>query len=149
MLSRLNNFMKKFNVLLFFGIFLTIIFISFNFYNPEEEVYLSVEIICPNSLNYEKELVVNINAITKNEYIEAITLGLLQDNISVDQINLKRSIYKFDEIFFEDILFKINKNEISKDKKVTISINVRDKYGFESKKYCVYKSFELTNKPNE
>lgn len=149
MLSRLNNFMNKFNVLFFFGIILTTIYISFNFYDPEEEVDLSVEVICPNSLKYEKEQVVNINAITKNEYIEAITLGLLQDNIRVDQINLLRSSYNFDEIFFEDILFRINKNEISKDKKVTISINVRDKYGFESKKYCVYKSFELTNKPNE
>lgn len=149
MLSRLNNFMNKFNVLFFFGIILTTIYISFNFYDPEEEVDLSVEVICPNSLKYEKELVLNINAITKNEYIEAITLGLLQDNIRVDQINLLRSSYNFDEIFFEDILFIINKNEISKDKKVTISINVRDKYGFESKKYCVYKSLELTNKPNE
>lgn len=140
---------KKYYLVIFFGIIAIVIYISFNFYKPDKSNSLDLQIECPKSLSYEKELILTLNARTKNEYIEAIILGVLQDNISIDKITIKRSIYKLNEVFNRDVFFNISKEEIDINKRITISVNVRDKYGFESKKYCIYDSFELINKPNE
>jgi len=43
----------------------------------------------------------------------------------------------------------IGENQISNNARVVISTIVRDKYGSESKKLCIYYDFVLINNPNE
>ena len=53
------------------------------------------------------------------------------------------------DFFNKDIAFRISENKVEKDKRLTVSTFVRDKYGFESYKHCIYEFFELINNPNE
>ena len=141
--------MKKYNLILFFVIITSIVYISLNFYESNRESNIDLDIWCPKILSYEKDLVISINATTKNEYLEAINLGLQQDNIRLDKLTIERSTYKLEKIFNKDVAFRISKNSVEKEKRLTVSVFVRDKYGFDSTKQCTYESFELLNNPNE
>lgn len=140
---------KKFNLLLFFVITVLIVYVSLNFYESDRESNIDLEMQCPKILSYEKDLVLNVNVTTKNEYLETVELGLQQENIRLDNLTIQRSTYKLEKNFNKDIAFRIIENKVEKDKRLTVSTFARDKYGFESYKHCIYESFELINNPNE
>lgn len=140
---------KMVKILVFIGTLSTIIYLSFNFYQPENKNTMEMNLICPKYLSYEKVEVLNINASTSSDYLESITISFKQDNTQLDLISIRRFEYKLENIFFEDVEFSLKENEVNKNSRLLISIIARDKYGYESKKYCIYKSFELINNPNE
>lgn len=140
---------KIVKVLVFIGTLTTIIYLSFNFYQPDIKNTMEMNLICPNFLSYEKDSVLNINASTSSEYLESITIALKQDNTQLDLLSIRQYEYKLENIFFEDVVLSLKENEVNKNSRLVISIIARDKYGYESKKYCIYKSFELINNPNE
>jgi hypothetical protein len=140
---------KKFKFIVFFVITILIVYVSLNFYESDRESNIDLEMRCPKILSYEKDLVLNINVTTKNEYLEAVELGLQQENILLDYLKIQRSTYKLEKNFNKNIAFRISENKVEKDKKLTVSTFARDKYGFESYKHCIYESFELINNPNE
>jgi len=145
----MENTVKKFNLLLFFIITILIVYVSLNFYESGTESNIDLEMQCPKILSYEKDLVLNVNVTTKNEYLETVELSLQQENIRVDNLTIQRSTYKLEKNFNKDIAFRISENKVEKDKRLTVSTFVRDKYGFESYKHCIYEFFELINNPNE
>ena len=73
----------------------------------------------------------------------------MEDNIRIDLLSLQRRHYNLNKRFSKEIIMNIGENQISNNARVVISTIVRDKYGSESKKLCIYYDFVLINNPNE
>ena len=140
---------KKFKSYLSIIIVTSIMYISFNFYTQDPTNALSLEIECPKLLSYNYDIGLNVQAETKNEYIESLTVSILEDNIRIDLLSLQRRHYNIGKTFSKKIIVNIRENQLSSDARVVISTIARDKYGSELKKLCIYDDFVLINNPKE
>lgn len=127
---------KSNRILIYFLVFLIFI-LSEYLVNEDLSNSQTLEINCPEKLNYEINKFLFITS-TDSEYIENIGITLVIDGKRADQLSFSRVDFVIDKTFKNIVFLKIDQSKYNLSSQFELNFTVRDKYGNIIKDSCVY-----------